>query len=290
MTTASASALAARASRRSRPATPATSPAESASASRSRSSPTGTRPRRARPRRPARGIDRLAKAHLAESCAAAPSAGQAVIVAPTIPVSTCACAERAVLLADGRVIADGPAAELLAGGTLATSPPASSAAPRELRPAQAELLAARATAARDALELAGSAGPSPPSRSSGACCWWAGSPTSARGSPRDRHGHRHARRRSALGATLSWRAESAHHGDRARRRLRALGPLPGFTWAHPDTASNVILGQGPTPPGRWPAWESSSSGRRARRLTGGRLGRMALALACASPRSPPRRS
>ena len=39
-----------------------------------------------------------------------------MIVATHDPEFACACAARAVLLADGRVIADGPAAELLAGG------------------------------------------------------------------------------------------------------------------------------------------------------------------------------
>ena len=42
--------------------------------------------------------------------------GQAVIVATHDPEFAAACARRAVLLADGRVIADGPTAELLAGG------------------------------------------------------------------------------------------------------------------------------------------------------------------------------
>ena len=64
------------------------------------------------------------------SCAAAPSEGQAVIVATHDPEFAAACAERAVLLADGRVIADGPTAELLAAaGTSRPRPPASSAAP-----------------------------------------------------------------------------------------------------------------------------------------------------------------
>jgi energy-coupling factor transport system ATP-binding protein len=39
-----------------------------------------------------------------------------VIVATHDPEFAAACAERAVLLADGRVIADGPTAELLSGG------------------------------------------------------------------------------------------------------------------------------------------------------------------------------
>ncbi len=65
---------------------------------------------------PTRGMDRLAKAQLAQALRHRAADGQAVIVATHDPEFACACAERAVLLADGRVIADGPAAELLAGG------------------------------------------------------------------------------------------------------------------------------------------------------------------------------
>jgi energy-coupling factor transport system ATP-binding protein len=65
---------------------------------------------------PTRGMDRLAKSELAEELRRRAARGQAVIVATHDPEFACTCAERAVLLADGRVIADGPAAELLAGG------------------------------------------------------------------------------------------------------------------------------------------------------------------------------
>jgi energy-coupling factor transport system ATP-binding protein len=65
---------------------------------------------------PTRGMDRLAKAELAEELRRRAARGQAVIVATHDPEFACAVAERAVLLADGRVIADGRAAELLAGG------------------------------------------------------------------------------------------------------------------------------------------------------------------------------
>ncbi len=65
---------------------------------------------------PTRGMDRLAKAQLAEELRRRAARGQAVIVATHDPEFACACAERAVLLADGRVIADGRCAELLAGG------------------------------------------------------------------------------------------------------------------------------------------------------------------------------
>jgi energy-coupling factor transporter ATP-binding protein EcfA2 len=65
---------------------------------------------------PTRGMDRLAKAELAADLRARARDGQAVIVATHDAEFACACATRTVLLAEGRVIADGPAAELLAGG------------------------------------------------------------------------------------------------------------------------------------------------------------------------------
>ena len=65
---------------------------------------------------PTRGMDREAKATLAAELRRRAAKGQAVIVATHDPEFAAACADRAVLLADGRVIADGPAAELLAGG------------------------------------------------------------------------------------------------------------------------------------------------------------------------------
>jgi energy-coupling factor transport system ATP-binding protein len=65
---------------------------------------------------PTRGMDREAKAGLAMELRRRANEGQAVIVATHDPEFAAACANRAVLLADGRVIADGPSAELLAGG------------------------------------------------------------------------------------------------------------------------------------------------------------------------------
>jgi energy-coupling factor transport system ATP-binding protein len=65
---------------------------------------------------PTRGMDRGAKAELAREVRRRAEQGQAVIVATHDPEFAAACANRAVLLADGRVIADGSAAELLAGG------------------------------------------------------------------------------------------------------------------------------------------------------------------------------
>jgi energy-coupling factor transport system ATP-binding protein len=65
---------------------------------------------------PTRGMDRSAKQELAGELRRRAGEGQAVIVATHDPEFAAACAARAVLLADGRVIADGPTAELLAGG------------------------------------------------------------------------------------------------------------------------------------------------------------------------------
>jgi energy-coupling factor transport system ATP-binding protein len=65
---------------------------------------------------PTRGMDREAKAVLAHELRRRARDGQAVIVATHDPEFAAACADRAILLADGRVIADGDARELLAGG------------------------------------------------------------------------------------------------------------------------------------------------------------------------------
>ncbi len=65
---------------------------------------------------PTRGMDREAKAELALQLRRRARDGQAVIVATHDPEFAAACAERAILLADGRAIADGAASELLAGG------------------------------------------------------------------------------------------------------------------------------------------------------------------------------
>ncbi len=106
---------------------------------------------------PTRGMDRHAKALLAQELRGRAARGQAVLVATHDPEFACACAERAVLLADGRVIADGPAAELLAGGWYFATETARilGGAGGALTPEQgAELLRTRA-GDRAVLELAG---------------------------------------------------------------------------------------------------------------------------------------
>ncbi|HLW96956.1 MAG TPA: ATP-binding cassette domain-containing protein [Solirubrobacteraceae bacterium] len=65
---------------------------------------------------PTRGMDRGAKAALAADLERRSRAGAAVIVATHDPEFAAAFATRAVLIADGRLIADGTPAELLSGG------------------------------------------------------------------------------------------------------------------------------------------------------------------------------
>ena len=65
---------------------------------------------------PTRGMDRAAKGDLGAELRAAAAAGSAVLVATHDPEFAALTADRVVLLADGRVIADGPVAELLSGG------------------------------------------------------------------------------------------------------------------------------------------------------------------------------
>jgi energy-coupling factor transport system ATP-binding protein len=65
---------------------------------------------------PTRGMDRTGKAELAGALRRRAQTGEGVIVATHDPEFAAAFADRALLLADGRIIADGPVAELLSGG------------------------------------------------------------------------------------------------------------------------------------------------------------------------------
>jgi energy-coupling factor transport system ATP-binding protein len=65
---------------------------------------------------PTRGMDRAAKADLCDRLRGLAEAGAAVVVATHDPEFAAEVAERVVLLADGRPIADGPAGSVLAGG------------------------------------------------------------------------------------------------------------------------------------------------------------------------------
>ncbi|HWX73912.1 MAG TPA: ATP-binding cassette domain-containing protein [Solirubrobacteraceae bacterium] len=99
---------------------------------------------------PTRGMDRESKAELALELRRRAEQGQAVIVATHDPEFAASCARRAILLADGRVIADGPASELLAGGWYFATETARilGGAGGALLPEQgAELLASRTRAA-----------------------------------------------------------------------------------------------------------------------------------------------
>ncbi len=116
---------------------------------------------------PTRGMDRESKAELALQLRRRAAQGQAVIVATHDPEFAAACAQRAILLADGRVIADGPARELLAGGWYFATETARilGGAGGALLPEQgAELLAARAAAAVFSEQAAFPAGGEPKPR------------------------------------------------------------------------------------------------------------------------------
>jgi energy-coupling factor transport system ATP-binding protein len=65
---------------------------------------------------PTRGMDRAVKGELADRLRALATDGVAVLVATHDAEFAAAFAERVVLLADGRPIADGPTAEVLTGG------------------------------------------------------------------------------------------------------------------------------------------------------------------------------
>ncbi len=65
---------------------------------------------------PTRGMDRAVKGELADRLRALATDGAAVLVATHDAEFAAAFAERVVLLADGRPIADGPIAEVLTGG------------------------------------------------------------------------------------------------------------------------------------------------------------------------------
>jgi energy-coupling factor transport system ATP-binding protein len=97
---------------------------------------------------PTRGMDRAAKADLCDRLRGLAEAGAAVIVATHDPEFAAEVADRIVLLADGRPIADGPAATVLAGGWYFATETARVTEGRALLPAQGAALLAEALAAR----------------------------------------------------------------------------------------------------------------------------------------------
>jgi energy-coupling factor transport system ATP-binding protein len=97
---------------------------------------------------PTRGMDRAAKGVLADRLRALAAGGTAVIVATHDPEFAAEVADRVVLLADGRPIADGPAASVLAGGWYFATETARVTGGRALLPDEgAALLRARAEVA-----------------------------------------------------------------------------------------------------------------------------------------------
>jgi energy-coupling factor transporter ATP-binding protein EcfA2 len=100
---------------------------------------------------PTRGMDRAAKAALAERLHGFADDGAAVVVATHDPEFAAEVADRVVLLADGRPIADGPAATVLAGGWYFATETARITGGRALLPvAGAALLRAPAAAPEEA--------------------------------------------------------------------------------------------------------------------------------------------
>jgi energy-coupling factor transport system ATP-binding protein len=93
---------------------------------------------------PTRGMDREAKGRLAERLRARARGGEAVLVATHDSEFAASCAERAILMAEGRILADGPVADVLSGGWYFATETARVLGPAGLRPEEgAALLRAR---------------------------------------------------------------------------------------------------------------------------------------------------
>jgi energy-coupling factor transport system ATP-binding protein len=85
---------------------------------------------------PTRGMDRAAKAALTERLAGFAAGGAAIVVATHDPEFAAEVADRVVLLADGRPIADGPVGAVLAGGWYFATETARVTGGRALLPAE----------------------------------------------------------------------------------------------------------------------------------------------------------
>ncbi|WP_187368765.1 energy-coupling factor ABC transporter ATP-binding protein [Baekduia soli] len=92
---------------------------------------------------PTRGMDRTAKAQLAERLHGLAGMGAAIVVATHDPEFAAEVADRVVLMAEGRVIADGPAATVLAGGWYFATETARVTDGRALLPADGAAVLAR---------------------------------------------------------------------------------------------------------------------------------------------------
>jgi energy-coupling factor transporter ATP-binding protein EcfA2 len=97
---------------------------------------------------PTRGMDRAAKAALVQQLRGLTDDGAAVVVATHDPEFASEVADRVVLLADGRPIADGPASAVLAGGWYFATETARITGGRALLPADGAALLARREEAR----------------------------------------------------------------------------------------------------------------------------------------------
>jgi energy-coupling factor transport system ATP-binding protein len=89
---------------------------------------------------PTRGMDRAAKAALTERLAGFAAGGASVIVATHDPEFAAEVADRVILLADGRPIADGPVGAVLAGGWYFATETARVTGGRALLPAAGAVL------------------------------------------------------------------------------------------------------------------------------------------------------
>jgi energy-coupling factor transporter ATP-binding protein EcfA2 len=97
---------------------------------------------------PTRGMDRAAKGALAQRLRGLADDGAAVIVATHDPEFAAEVADRVVLLADGRPIADGPASAVLAGGWYFATETARITGGRALLPADGAALLVQREEAR----------------------------------------------------------------------------------------------------------------------------------------------
>ena len=242
---------------------------------------------------PTRGMDRTAKHELAGRLRAGAAEGMAVIVATHDAEFAAALAARAVLMADGRTIADGPIEEILAGGWYFATETARilGGAGGALLPDQgAELLRAARARARGPHGRASGGGPMSWQLTSfaivlaalAAAFWWY-----ERSEP--------PAKLLAVVATLAALAALGRDAFAAVPDVKpitaivlvggiAFGARPGFAiGAISALASNILLGEGP-----WTPWQMLGWGLVG--LLGAGLGRLlgprrppplALALVCA---------